>query len=764
MGDGGHPLRPQRQGQLVEVDVVRPGDRLHQVLGRQRAPAVEHARAQREGVAGRDHLARWYRVVDGVGRRHHELEGGARRQGGLGRVLEHRVAGRPGRGPQRPHVDGRAVEVVVVGGQARHRQQLAAPGVHDHQRPLVGVVVVLPDRVPQDGRRLLLELEVEAEPESRSRHRGRDLRDGDRDPLGIDQHALVAVASAQYPVVLALEARAPDVGVERQVAVGLVFGREDTDPTQDRPQQRPVRVAALLGRDYLDARQAGRGHSGADVGRDLRDLQRQRLRRGLADLLQRLRPEPGDGRQLRQAAGLALEQRRHHEDLGSGVVHGQRDAVAVLDHSPWCRQPRAAGHLRHRKAPECGALSELDLVGQTAEAEHHAGHPRAQQPDHPRGHRAHADPPEPALARMPANPEHETERGQVSGGGRAPVAEQREGDSGQRGAAEVAGDRDGHLRREERGQGARHQGGLGCGRQPGRRHQAPDQHDHRQEGEPAADEPPLLDQAGEGEVGLAGGQVLGQELVDRRSDDAVEPARRDRDVGLERRPAGALVVVGAVQERVQPGQLVGAHEAQREGGEREGDHSGAGDHFERNAREKQHRDQDHAQESGGAQVRLHQRQHDRGRRQHNGSQHPEQPRPQPRPHSQHVGQDQEQAQLGQLGRLQDERPEGQPALGAVGADPHRGDRQQHRDRTEIDGAPQPGAGARAGPVAERHQPEPDDDRQRLVESEVDFSDREQVQLPEGGEREDRRHEVGVGVEERPQASRPQPPQPAPPPT
>ena len=56
-------------------------------------------------------------------------------------------------------------------------------------------------------------------------------------------------------------------------------------------------------------------------------------------------------------------------------------------------------------------------------------------------------------------------------------------------------------------------------------------------------------------------------------------------------------------------------------------------------------------------------------------------------------------------------------------------------------------------MAERHQPQADQDRQRLVEGEVGLADGEQVELAQGDEREDCQHEEGVGLEKSLAASR-----------
>ena len=199
----------------------------------------------------------------------------------------------------------------------------------------------------------------------------------------------------------------------------------------------------------------------------------------------------------------------------------------------------------------------------------------------------------------------------MCGGSRAPVAQKRKRNAGQRRATEVAGDRDRDLGGEQRGQRPRHQRGIGSGRQPCRCDQPPDQDHDGQQGKAAGDQPPLLDEAGKGKVGLASRQVLGQELVDGRRHDPVKATGGDRHVGLEGRPAGALVVVSAVQERVQARQLVGTHEAESEWPAGQGHDAGGRHQLEGHAREKKGREQDHAQQDRRAQVRLHQCQADR---------------------------------------------------------------------------------------------------------------------------------------------------------
>ena len=158
-------------------------------------------------------------------------------------MLQHLVAGAGGGGVEATGVDGRAVEIVIVGRSARHRQDLTVAGVEHDRGAEVGPGSAKP--VLELLVRLLLEAEVEAEQEVGAGHRIDPLSHRDRVADRVDVDALVSVLAAKNRVVLHLEARPPHDRTRREPRVSLhVIRRGDPRKPEQRREQRSVGIGA----------------------------------------------------------------------------------------------------------------------------------------------------------------------------------------------------------------------------------------------------------------------------------------------------------------------------------------------------------------------------------------------------------------------------------------------------------------------------------------------------------------------------------------
>ena len=159
-----------------------------------------------------------------------------------------------------------------------------------------------------------------------------------------------------------------------------------------------------------------------------------------------------------------------------------------------------------------------------------------------------------------AERQHQAERGDVHGGRRTSVAEERKRHPRGRDQTEVARNRDRDLDADQRCEAGR---GQPRGAAPGAAagtDDPPDEHGRGEDGQGAGEDSVLLHQAGEGEVGLPVGQVQRHQSVQRMLRAAGQAAPGQRDVHLQDRPAGAVGVGRAAEEGVQPLLLVGVQQ------------------------------------------------------------------------------------------------------------------------------------------------------------------------------------------------------------
>jgi hypothetical protein len=341
-----------------------------------------------------------------------------------------------------------------------------------------------------------------------------------------------------------------------------------------------------------------------------------------------------------------------------------------------------------------------------------------------------------------AQRQHQPEGGDVHGGRRAAVAQEGERHSCRGDQAEVACHRDRDL---DADQGREPGRGQRCGAVAAVATGADDPpHEHRrgEHGRRPGQDPELLDDAGERQVGVPVRQVEPHQLVQRVVRAAGQAAPGQGDVHLPDRPPGPVGVGGPAQEGVQPLLLVGVEqllgERQRDGSEDEQRQ----EHPERDPPEHQHRPGQGAQEQCGRQVGLEEDEADGHGGHERGSREPTWPRP-VAPEDQ--GQHEEQAELGELGRLHREGAEGDPPLGAPDRHAPHVDRDQQHDADAV-AAPRQPAQAGGTPPAE------DDEEHHAADHDDQLVPYGPL-VAEGGEvgqaecREERHRPDGEGVEE-----------------
>ena len=218
-------LRAEQQAQLVEVDVVRPGEGLNQVRRSERTPVGEAVTVVGEAPPGGD-----------------DLVGGRRRH--LRHVLQGRVPRGVLRLAQGGLVDRGTVRVVVRGGEAAHGQHLAALRVHGHRA--AEVAAGGGEGAAEGVRQLLLQAEVDRQAQVESRHRVAVPLQCHRPSPGVDEEALLPRHAPQDGVVVPLEPRPADPLPHRQARPALVvLLRVGPHEADERRHQRARRVDTL---------------------------------------------------------------------------------------------------------------------------------------------------------------------------------------------------------------------------------------------------------------------------------------------------------------------------------------------------------------------------------------------------------------------------------------------------------------------------------------------------------------------------------------
>ena len=220
-------------------------------------------------------------------------------------------------------------------------------------------------------------------------------------------------------------------------------------------------------------------------------------------------------------------------------------------------------------------------------------------------------------------------------------------------------------------------------RRPAGQREPPHQHGRGEHHPGAGDQAPLADQARQRQVGVPFGQVLGAQEAERVVRPPEQPAGAHRDVRLAHGPARAgRRLVGADQEAAEAGHLVGPQEAdqqrrgdRRRGGQRQQEPRG-------HAPEDQHGRGEDGQQHGGAEVRLQQGEpdgHDR-EQQGEGEALPRRPAG-----AEDGGEHEQQPELGELGGLEGERADRDPAGGAVRRQADREDADEQDDGRPVGG-------------------------------------------------------------------------------
>ncbi|GIM62762.1 hypothetical protein Pve01_93080 [Planomonospora venezuelensis] len=205
------------------------------------------------------------------------------------------------------------------------------------------------------------------------------------------------------------------------------------------------------------------------------------------------------------------------------------------------------------------------------------------------------------------------------------------------------------------------------------------------------------------------------------------------DVHLPDRPPGPVCVRRPAQEDVQPLLLVGVEQLH---GVREGqcrDHEARHEHLERDPAEHQHGAGDGAQEQRGREVGLEEDQADGQRGDEQRGREASRPRPLT---AQDQGQRQEQAQLGELGRLHGQRSQGDPPLGTPDRHAADVDRHQQQHAERVAPPPQPAQAGRAPPAQDDEQHHPAHEDRQLVPDGRLVTERREVGQPQHGEERD----------------------------
>ncbi len=243
-------------------------------------------------------------------------------------------------------------QVVVVGGQRDHRQDLAVLGVHDDEHPPLEVGRLHPPLERLLG--LALDVEVDGQLERGASDGLLERLEHTHDPTGgVALHLLQAVLAPQLALESGLHALLAD-GVIRQVAVALerlvVVRRDAPGPAHDLGDEWPVQVVSARSDVHGHARQPqvllrdDAGHAGRDA---LRDGHRVIGRPGA----------PIDGAiDVRGRLVQELRQAGHH-----GVAHREGDLAGQhVDHED--------GHVRDQ-------LLAVPVVDETARDGHRLGAP-----------------------------------------------------------------------------------------------------------------------------------------------------------------------------------------------------------------------------------------------------------------------------------------------------------------------------------------------------------------------------------------------------
>ena len=247
--------------------------------------------------------------------------------------------------------------------------------------------------------------------------------------------------------------------------------------------------------------------------------------------------------------------------------------------------------------------------------------------------------------------------------------------------------------------------------------------DEQQQDREGAEQAELLADDGEDEVGVGVGHI-GPLLPPGPQPDPEQPPGAEGEAALDELVAAVLGVGGGVHERQEPGPaVVGAHDQAHAGGQAE--RPDPAQQQQRGPGHEQHAEGDGAQQQGGAEVGL---QHHQGGQQHGQGQHRHQQvadvAEQPGLAGEHVGREQQQGQLGELGRLDgDDAADRDPAGRPVG---------RHRARVD-EHVHQPGGGHHQ---QGRAQPAP--------QAVVDAADHQHDHGP-AGHPQQLALEVGVGV-------------------
>ncbi len=186
--------------------------------------------------------------------------------------------------------------------------------------------------------------------------------------------------------------------------------------------------------------------------------------------------------------------------------------MAVDDLPPGSRQIDAAGHLGQRGGPQLGTILLLELE------RHHAGSGQGQAQRggadrHQTGHPAQVarESPEYPRPRVAGDAGGDPHGSEVGDGARAPGADQRAGHAREGEQADAARGGDQHLRPQEDGEPAPHQSRRLGPRPLGDGKQAPHHQGGAAEDGGAGQQATLLDQADQGQVGLACREVLGEQ-------------------------------------------------------------------------------------------------------------------------------------------------------------------------------------------------------------------------------------------------------------
>ena len=272
-----------------------------------------------------------------------------------------------------------------------------------------------------------------------------------------------------------------------------------------------------------------------------------------------------------------------------------------------------------------------------------------------------------------------------------------------------------------------------------------------------ADQPELLADDGEDEVGVGGWQVV-HLLLALPQADARQAARAEGDERLAELEAVAERVLPAVQERHQTPPPVRRRHRQPD----QRRHGGRREHPEMQGprpRREQHEHQKHARQRRGPEIRLRETEHRHDGHHHAVGQHAayELAHPVARPRER-ARQEEDQRQLGELARLEGERSERQPASCAAAHRPDAGDQDRDHEH-ERDAEERIGEAAilvRADPHGDHAEHDADADGDHVLAEEVqriaevvtarEPADVEDHHQAERHQRGNRQHQPGIAPE------------------